>query len=464
MRPITMMLWAGLAGAVAGCATDGADDRLGEADDAITSPNFAFNALQFGSGSFARTAGVVSTATDNVTLEAWVRWDGGTAGMIAYNGNSSSSGFGLYARSSGAVSVLAGGVGWVDCLGCALPQGVWTHIAAERQGTLWWFFQNGVMRPATPAHPTLAFDPPVGQFAIGASPSGADSFNGAIDEVRFWNLALPPATLVQEIPVALFGNETGLVGYYRLDEGGGTTSLDAAAGHRTLTLHGSPIWVSSGATLSTGIAVDALQFTGAASGHASTVVTARTEDITLEAWVRWDGGTGAQAVFYNGDSSFNGYGLYLSGGGVSLLAGGVGWAGCDGCRLTPGVWASLAAVRSGGQWQIYQNGDAQTVTGATIAAVPPSGVFSIASSPAGGERLIGALDEVRVWGVARTAQQIADGYTVSLSGTEPDLIAYYRMDEGSGSIADDTAGNHPISLVNAPTWQTSGALLATAQP
>lgn len=50
---------------------------------------------------------------------------------------------------------------------------------------------------------------------------------------------------------------------------------------------------------------------------------------------------------------------------------------------------------------------------------------------------------------------------MSLAGDEPDLLAYYRSDEGSGSVADDTAGNHPLSLTSA-TWATPGALLTTA--
>jgi hypothetical protein len=51
---------------------------------------------------------------------------------------------------------------------------------------------------------------------------------------------------------------------------------------------------------------------------------------------------------------------------------------------------------------------------------------------------------------------------VSLSGTEPDLVAYYRLDDGRGSVAADDVGNQPVTLFNAPLWVTSGAPLATA--
>lgn len=461
----TAMLLASLAGSTAACA---AGDELGETADAITRPNFAFDALQFTESQFARTTAVATTATDNFTLEAWVRWDGGTTGrVIFYNGNSSTSGYGLYAEIGGVVRVLLGGVGWVDCTTCRLSPGIWTHLAVERQLGLWTFFQDGGAHPATSTSQTLAPHPPTGQLSIGAAPSGdpsfTASFNGAIDEVRVWNTPLPPAAIQQDRTAALMGNENGLVAYYRLDEGNGATSVDASPGNHPLTLQNSPIWISSGATLSTGIARNAIQLTGAAYAHASTVVTTRTDDVTLEGWVRWDGGTAAQAMLYNGDSSTSGYGIYLINGGVAILSGGIGWASCTTCSLTPGAWTYLAAVRSGGQWSIYQDGTARNVSNAALPSATPSGVFSIASSPSGGERLIGAIDEVRVWAIARTQQQITSDYGVSLSSTEPDLIAYYRIDEGTGSVTADAVGNHPITLYNAPTWTTSGALLATAE-
>lgn len=105
---------------------------------------------------------------------------------------------------------------------------------------------------------------------------------------------------------------------------------------------------------------------------------------------------------------------------------------------------------------LYQDAVPQAVSNAMLSSAPPAGVLSIASSPAGGERLNGAIDEVRVWTIARTEQQIADNYTVSLAGTEPDLMAYYRLDEGRGAVAHDAAGNHPITLYNAPRWATRG--------
>jgi hypothetical protein len=130
-RSITKALLVCFASSATACAVG---EDLGEQSAAITAANFSFNALQFTQHQSARTSTVVSAQSDAFTLEAWVRWDGGSnpAGQaIAYNGNSSTSGYGLYAGANGSVSVLLGGVGWVGCPACRLSAGVWSHIAVR---------------------------------------------------------------------------------------------------------------------------------------------------------------------------------------------------------------------------------------------------------------------------------------------------------------------------------------------
>jgi hypothetical protein len=76
----------------------------------------------------------------------------------------------------------------------------------------------------------------------------------------------------------------------------------------------------------------------------------------------------------------------------------------------------LAAVRSDGMWTVHRHAIAAPSRTPRRAPHRRSGALSIASSPAGGERLIGAIDEIRVWTIARTDQPIAHDYTVSLMG------------------------------------------------
>lgn len=225
--------------------------------------------------------------------------------------------------------------------------------------------------------------------------------------------------------------------------------------------HVHPIPHGSGTELAPGVSRDALAFTGAEWARAPVAATSLTSGITLEAWVRWDGGTGLQAVMYNGNSATSGYGIYLENGSVRILAGGVGWAICTTCTLARGEWTHLAAVRTSTAWSLFQNGELQTLDNPTLTAWSPSGRFSIASSPSGGERLVGAIDEVRVWAEARSPGEIEQAFTASLTGNEPHLLHYYRVDEGRGSIMSDVRGTLPVTLFGGPTWITSGVPLAT---
>lgn len=234
--------------------------------------------------------------------------------------------------------------------------------------------------------------------------------------------------------------------------------------HRDDLRHATPIQRRSGTEITPAVSRNALQFTGAASARAPVTATSLTSGITLEAWVRWDGGAGSQAVMYNGNSGTSGYGIYLENGRVRILAGGVDWATCTTCALAQGEWTHLAAVRTTTVWFLFQNGVLQTLDNPTLTAWAPVGRFSIASSPSGGERLVGAIDEVRVWTEARSPAEIERDFTASLTGQEPHLVHYYRLDEGRGSLITDVRGTLPVTLFGGPSWIASGVPLAIAGP
>ena len=75
----------------------------------------------------------------------------------------------------------------------------------------------------------------------------------------------------------------------------------------------------------------------------------------------------------------------------------------------------------------------------------------------------GALDEVRVWNVARSAAQIAasrDHTLISGAG----LIARYGLDEGTGTSASSSVAGAPSgTLTNGPLW-TAGAPITPVGP
>jgi hypothetical protein len=65
----------------------------------------------------------------------------------------------------------------------------------------------------------------------------------------------------------------------------------------------------------------------------------------------------------------------------------------------------------------------------------------------------GVIDEVRLWNIARSPDEIAAGYRQPMDPASPGLIAYYRLDEGTGITADNAAGPSANGgLRNSATW------------
>ncbi len=144
----------------------------------------SFLCVDFTGSSFASNS-IVSTAVDNFGIEAWVNPTEVTSDqIIAYNGDTATSGWGIMISGS-AYSALYGGK-VIFSAGTAVP-GVWTHVAVVRDNGTSTLYVNGVAITTSPATPNV----PVDNFAVGAPPLNPDNqfFTGLIDEVRVFTFA-----------------------------------------------------------------------------------------------------------------------------------------------------------------------------------------------------------------------------------------------------------------------------------
>lgn len=72
----------------------------------------------------------------------------------------------------------------------------------------------------------------------------------------------------------------------------------------------------------------------------------------------------------------------------------------------------------------------------------------------------GVIDEVRIWSIARSVGDIQEYMHTPLTGDEPGLVAYWRLDEGTGQVFEDATtdghggelGSTPTPDDNDPTW------------
>ncbi|MBS0571147.1 MAG: LamG domain-containing protein [Proteobacteria bacterium] len=134
---------------------------------------------------YMNTSGVASTLTDNFGIEVWVKSNGNTSGnaAIAYNGNTSNAGWGIY-RGGANYGFLYGGITLTTPTPIS-PQ--WTELALVRDSGTTRFYVNGAPVYAGAVGP----NPPSGGVGIGGNPlsSGFELFDGKIDEVRIFSFA-----------------------------------------------------------------------------------------------------------------------------------------------------------------------------------------------------------------------------------------------------------------------------------
>ena len=102
-----------------------------------------------------------------------------------------------------------------------------------------------------------------------------------------------------------------------------------------------------------------------------------------------------------------------------------------------GEWQHVACVYIPGELRLYINGVEQVVT-SSVDVLPDIGDnlendLVIGNSDLGFYTFDGAIDEVRIWNIERTSQQIVENYSIYLNGDEPGLLAYWRMNNGSGT-------------------------------
>jgi len=101
-------------------------------------------------------------------------------------------------------------------------------------------------------------------------------------------------------------------------------------------------------------------------------------------------------------------------------------------------WYHVATTVADNTLSLYINGS--LVNSATFAGTPNHNtqILTIgASSGFAGRNWNGILDEVRIWNVARTAAQIDDNQQTVFTGSEPGLVTYLPMNEGTGNLAEN---------------------------
>ena len=106
--------------------------------------------------------------------------------------------------------------------------------------------------------------------------------------------------------------------------------------------------------------------------------------------------------------------------------------------LTPGQWHHVAVVVTAGDMTLYVDGAA--VSSAAIAATAMTGPVYIGGAADGTGLAPMQIDEVRISGIARSADYVA--FSAAIQGPRNDQIVTYGGDETSGQAAHGEEGGH----------------------
>jgi len=106
--------------------------------------------------------------------------------------------------------------------------------------------------------------------------------------------------------------------------------------------------------------------------------------------------------------------------------------------IAPGSFQHIAVVQDGSVFRFYADGVLLNERDDMPIRRHPTAHFSVGREPDDRSYLHGAIDELRIWDVALTAEQIRARMNASLTGAEADLVTYWRFDEldGEGRVPD----------------------------
>ncbi|MCR3957093.1 MAG: LamG domain-containing protein [Gudongella sp.] len=122
-------------------------------------------------------------------------------------------------------------------------------------------------------------------------------------------------------------------------------------------------------------------------------------------------------------------------------------------EITLNMWQHVAATFDGTSsiMSIYVDGElVRTYTNAgTLELQENTSFLAIGMDYLEGARYFeGEIDDVRIWGYARSEQEIADNMDNELDGDEEGLIAYWKLNETESPFEDSTGNGHTATRID----------------
>ena len=420
--------------------------------------------------------------TLDFTIELLVRSEGWSSDpSIISNkdwGSGSNPGFILAGKGDGTTWKfnIGDGSNRIDLDGGIINDGLWHHIAItyDQDGPKKLYHDGEVMEESSTILGNInsTLDLAIGQD--GTLNYGA-FFPGQISEVRIWGLALDSMTLVDNLCGVSEDHPNGdmLIHYWKMDEGQGTLITDSFSDVDG-TYNGE--WSTTLFTLDCGDADPNANFTAAYLANTSRTDYLSTEwdpafgtdeDFSIDFRIRSFGWDGDPAIVSDKDwNSGNnpGFVLAFNGNSIKVNAGsGSNRADVNGSAfVNDGAWHHvLATFDRDGNLELFLDGisqGTQDMSGVLDMNSPYTmkiGQDGTADYPIGFSTT-GPSSEIanlRVWNRVVGLEEI--NICASIEETDliwEDLLHFWRMDEGAGTIAADSKGEQDATWINTEEW------------
>ena len=448
----------------------------------------------------------------SVTVEFWMyNTDSGNGGryaqMVSRGANGSGWDWSVYLQSLSVANTLR----WVGPGGTTIdtnviPLNTWTHIAVTCNNVQTKIYINGALIRTQST--TNAMTNQTSSVMFGNDVSMSRPYRGRLSEIRIWNIIRSDSDISTYYNTTLVGNETGLIGYYKLNSTSGSTAVDTSSSARNGTLSnfllsgatsnwvvgGPPLGItptigalaviptktfgtdvsfnltdpssnssgaftysSSNTSVATLNSTNALSFDGVNDGVALTSYPSlnSTNQLTIEGWI-YTTGYSNMIVTINSTAALE----INAQGRISLYATTVGTGGnyliVSDSAITLNAWVYIAVVKNdNGYNKLYVNNalvknTADTTSGVFVAATGLSLGANVQASIYSSIR----MSEFRMWTVARTAQQLTDTYNIQIPSNSSGLAIYYKFNQGTPNgtntglttLTDSTSNNYHGTL------------------
>jgi outer membrane protein assembly factor BamB len=395
--------------------------------------------------------------TGDFTIEATVKTSGsGTVLARSPVTSQPSGGYSLRVTSSTVELALTRRTTITAVGAAAVADGKWHHLAWVRNKGALSLYVDGLPVPVGPssADLELSTSKPLTLGAkvdfSGAGAVASDMLPGRIDTVRLWTVARTLPQLQVGMYQEVSPSTSGLVGLWDFDQQAGLDlSMTGANGYL-----GADASTEPAEDLPVGMPLSTVHLDGTrghvSCGPRSDLSFGGRAAYTLGTWIKPEGSRATGTLLGRMDAIGAGeYRLRLVNGVVVAERAGAGSV-TGVTRLQAQTWYYVAATYDGTTLTVWVNGvpEASAALGAVTAApAVPVLLGATANGQAVTDCFAGCIQDARIWGSAQTAEQLKDSMVAWITGTEPELRAYWSFK--FTTLKDWTARGAPAALVDA---------------